>query len=44
MAGRRAAQASVAVNVRIVRIAEPLMTRVNDSAGLRRDVPEITFA
>jgi hypothetical protein len=43
-AGRRAAQASVAVNVRIVRIAEPLMTRVNDSAGLRRDVPEITFA
>src|SRR5687768_1015244 len=33
-AGRRAAQASPAVNVRIVRIAEPLMTRVNDSAEL----------
>src|SRR5688572_7564890 len=32
-AGRRAAQASPAVNVRIVRIAEPLMTRVGDSAG-----------
>src|SRR5690349_14505194 len=42
-AGRRAAQASPAVNVRIVRIAEPLKTRVNDSAE-RRDVPEITFA
>src|SRR5688572_12187024 len=42
-AGRRATQASPAANVRIVRIAEPLMTRVNVSA-VRRDVPEITKA
>src|SRR5512138_246391 len=32
MAGRRAAQASPAVNVRIVRIAQPQMTRVEVSA------------
>ena len=44
MAGSRAAQASPAVNVRIDRIAQPQMTRVEVSAQTWRGVPGITFA
>src|SRR6185503_20293638 len=43
-AGSRAAQASPAVNVRIDRIAQPQMTRVEVSARRWRGVPGITYA